>query len=148
MTVYRVTDAWVKDTVGTGRLLLDLDFEGITDGSQEVEVDMGAFALIGVIMTLGKTVYYADGVLSTDALFGERPPDALSPRRLHVTDVDAQWNFQERAGRLKLTLENRSRAYLDSKDAALLAGWALTIRAHPVTWDGTSLSSDRQIGTP
>lgn len=145
--VFRVTDAWVtgEDSV----VQLELDFAGVSNGSEQREARPGEFAVVAAAMSQGKPVYFSRDLdaISTDPFFGSQPPDPQEfTEPVVVMDVDLVWGFKSRTGMLMLTLGNRSVAHFEVSDPSLLAGWVLTCETHPVVFDGSTLKSRRDLG--
>jgi hypothetical protein len=142
----RVTDAWVTSTIP---IRIELNFAGITAGSQPLDVEPNLFALIAAMMSFGRPVYYSPdrSILSTDPFFASNAPDTQEfTQALKVIDADLLWNFKENAGSLILTLQDKSLVHQAFDDPALLVGWALSCRAHSVVLDGEGLKSRQDAG--
>lgn len=145
---FQVSNAWITRSQG-GEIRIDLDFRGTSAGSTEVIVSASQFALISMMMALGKPVYYSTELkaIATEPSFGRSAEDAPPQEPLLIHDVDLVWNFEEMRGGLVLELQNRSVTYFEMADPALIVGWALAVTNHDVTFDGTALVSVRDIGT-
>lgn len=145
-TGIRVTDAWVTSTTP---LRIELNFAGITVGSQTLDVKPNAFALIATMMSFGRPVYYSPekNILSTDPFFASNAPDTQDfEQALKVVDVDLLWNFKSNTGSLMLTLQDKSLAHQAFDNPALLLGWALSCGAHAVVLDRDGLKSRQDAG--
>lgn len=143
---YRVSNVWVVPSPGD-QLKLELDLRGTSAGFDSISASPAEFALLALMMAEGKPVYYSpkERIVSTDPSFGSSPDDTPSNQIQLVDEFDLLWDFSNSSGELMLELENRSTTKVSFVDAALLAGWALTIRTQDVKFDGTSLTSQKGI---
>jgi hypothetical protein len=144
--IYRISDAWIKENEPP--ITLELDFEGIGDGSAPVMVDPGTFALVAYLIGRDDLPLYshARNAISTDPLFGEGTTETITSPEF-IWSIDVLWNFTSKRGLLIMILENRKRAQFTFTDPALLLAWVFTIAAHNVTFDGNGLSYAQELAT-
>lgn len=141
MALHRVTDIWPASSGDPHTF--DVDLLGAGSGSQQVTIGAEVHALVQLMLTLDRYVYWESDLnaVATDASFGAAAQNVREDQT--AVGAEAMWNFNQQNGALFVLLENRSIIRVDFINASEIAAWMLSIERGVVAWKAGALTMVR-----